>query len=71
MQMGRVEPSPENTALCACGECPSKPEELKTLYCARGQSSRPVTHRGCLCENCEVQLEYDLEGSYYCEGGAA
>ena len=69
--MSTVDATPENTTLCLCGGCPSKPDELKNLYCAHGKSSRAVTWRGCLCENCEVQVRYDLEGTYYCTAGAA
>lgn len=53
-----------------CGECPSKADETKDFYCARGASRAAVARRGCLCEECPVEIDHDLEGSYYCIEGA-
>ena len=69
--MGIVVDSSANAANCLCGECPSEPDQLKTFYCARGKSGHLVPHRGCLYEDCEVQLVYDLDETYYCEKGLA
>lgn len=69
--MPTVPDAPEVAARCICGRCPSKPEELKGFYCARGKSTSTVLHRGCLCGECDVQIDYDLMTEYYCEVGAA
>lgn len=66
----KVQDTPANMGQCACGGCPSKPDELKSLYCARGASRSTVARRGCLCEECPVQIDNDLEGAYYCIEGA-
>jgi hypothetical protein len=69
--MGRVPDVPADAGRCACGECPSKPDEMKSVYCARGASRDTVARRGCLCEECPVQIDYDLDATYYCIEGAA
>ena len=60
----------EDAARCICGSCPSKPEELKGFYCARGASRSAVLRRGCLCNQCDVQLDFDLMTEYYCAANA-
>ncbi len=69
--MGKVPDVPADAERCACGECPSKPDEMKSVYCARGASRDMVARRGCLCEECPVQIDYDLDAAYYCIEGAA
>lgn len=69
--MGKVLDVPADAGRCVCGECPSKPDETKDFYCARGSSRATVARRGCLCEECPVQIDHDLEGAYYCIEGAA
>ncbi len=69
--MSMVPDTPENAGRCLCGDCPSKPDELKSFYCARGASSAGVQRRGCLCADCPVTIDYDLTGEYYCIEGAA
>ncbi|MCL5942287.1 MAG: DUF2769 domain-containing protein [Actinobacteria bacterium] len=69
--MATVPDSAENAVRCVCGECPSKPAELKSFYCARGAGGSAVQHRGCLCGECPLTGDYDLWGDYYCESGAA
>ncbi len=68
--MTRVPFAPEEAGRCLCGECPSKPDEMKSFYCARGKSTAEVARRGCLCEECSVQIDYNLADSYYCILGA-
>jgi|WetSurMetagenome_2_1015567.scaffolds.fasta_scaffold1173875_2 hypothetical protein len=67
--MGKVPDSAENAAACICGDCPSKPEDLMMLYCARGQSTAKVKTRGCVCPDCSLTADIDLDGDYYCETG--
>jgi hypothetical protein len=68
--MGKVADTPENMARCICGDCPSKPEDLFALYCAKGKSPEKVKARGCLCPDCPLYVELDLTYDYYCEAGA-
>jgi hypothetical protein len=67
--MGKVADTRENFARCICGECPSKPEDLTALYCAKGKSPARVKARGCLCSDCPLTPEFDLTNDYYCEAG--
>ena len=69
--MGKVPDVPEYAGRCACGECPSKPDEMKSVYCARGASRDTVARRGCLCEECPVQVDYDLDGYVLLHRGRA
>jgi hypothetical protein len=68
--MGKVPDTKENMVTCICGECPSKPDDLMALYCAKGKSPATVKARGCVCPDCQLTPEYDLTEDYYCEAGA-
>ena len=70
----------ENMAICRvfCGGCPSfKPNELQmvapnALFCARGQSTKPVEEiedKGCSCFGCSVYIDHELEGAWFCMHG--
>lgn len=61
----------EEAARCICGSCPSKPADSRGFYCARGASTAAVPKRGCICGQCDIQIDYDLMVEYYCEVGRA
>jgi hypothetical protein len=67
--MGKVPDTDENMAKCICGDCPSKPRDQVSFYCARGKSPEPVRRRGCVCGDCPMWREYDLTKGYYCDEG--
>ena len=69
--MTKVPDTFEEAARCICGDCPSKPEDRRGFYCARGASTASVSRRGCVCGQCDVQIDHDLTVEYYCETGAA
>lgn len=69
--MSAVPDTFEEAARCICGQCPSKPQDIRGFYCARGASTAAVAHRGCLCGECQIQIDYDLYTEYYCEVGRA
>jgi hypothetical protein len=68
--VGKVADTPENSARCICGDCPSSPPE-GTLFCATGKSAEKITKRGCICPDCAVFKEQALVDGYYCAAGAA
>ena len=68
--MAKVPDTPENASLCICGECPSYPKE-GSFFCAQGKSEKPVRKRGCVCGDCAVFKEHNLQDGYYCAAGAA
>ena len=68
--MSQVPDKPENVERCLCSGCPSFPGE-GILYCARGQSQKPVKQRGCICGDCKNFKEFGLQGEYYCAEGSA
>jgi hypothetical protein len=67
--MGKVPDIRENADRCVCPDCPTKPADDKTLYCARGKSPTDVRQRGCLCGDCPLTPDYRLTRSYYCVEG--
>jgi Protein of unknown function (DUF2769) len=64
--MTNVPDTLENLKLCICGACPSFPKE-GGLYCAPERAKYPVRRRGCICGDCRVFQQYDLQDSYYCD----
>lgn len=67
--MGKVADTEENILKCICAECPSKPMDHLSFYCAKGKSPEAVRRRGCLCGDCVVFREYGLTKGYYCAEG--
>ncbi len=68
----KVDDTPENGALCICGQCPTYPDQSDPwLYCARGKSPLGIERKGCLCPKCPVQQAYQNKNMYYCDTGAA
>ena len=67
--MGKVADTQENMAGCICGDCPSKPRDDRSFYCAKGKSSESVRRRGCLCGDCRNWRDYGLTKDYYCDEG--
>ncbi len=67
--MGKVADTEENSAKCICGECPSKPHDDASFYCAKGKSSQRVRRRGCACGDCAIWPAFGLTRGYYCDEG--
>jgi hypothetical protein len=60
----------DNMKRCICGTCPSFMRD-EGFYCARGKSPNTITHRGCVCADCENCRECLLWGEYFCDYGFA
>ena len=60
---------------CICPQCPSwipeASEKGEGGYCATGMSECIVEEAGCVCPDCPVTEEMDLEWGYYCTRGSA
>jgi len=69
----KVEDNEKNEETCKdfCGSCPSYPGSDEWLFCARGKSLKEISRNGCLCPSCQVYMDYDLSGAYFCDEGAA
>jgi len=69
--MKRIKDNDENEGVCRdfCGSCPSYPGSNEWLFCARGKSKEDITMNGCLCPSCQVYLDNDLKGAYFCRKG--
>jgi hypothetical protein len=68
----KVEDNQKNEETCKdfCGSCPSYPGTGEWLFCARGKSPKKIERNGCLCPACQVYMDCDLEGDYFCERGS-
>lgn len=68
--MAKVKDTPENFKICMngnCSTCPSYPQDSSEgLFCARGKSSAKITYKGCDCPECQIWLDNDMTGMYYC-----
>ncbi len=71
-QKMEVEDNEKNEETCKdfCGSCPSYPGTDEWLFCARGKSRKKIARKGCLCPSCQVYLDYELSGAYFCDEGA-
>jgi hypothetical protein len=71
----KVADTKENLMKCICMKCPTHnkcmKDKMEGLFCARGKTTCELEKNGCLCGECPVASENDLEGMYYCEKGAA
>ena len=69
----KIEDNQKNEETCKdfCGSCSSYPGTGDWLFCARLKSKQKIKRNGCLCPACQVHIDYDLEGDYYCDRGAA
>jgi hypothetical protein len=60
---------------CICPQCPSwipeAAEKGEGGYCAVGESECIVEEVGCICPDCPVTAEKDLQWGYYCTRGSA
>lgn len=41
-------------------------DDFEALYCAYSKSHCITEDRGCLCDNCEVHRQYQLDNQDYC-----
>ena len=41
------------------------------VFCATGKSEKEAEMKGCDCPGCQVYVDYDLKGGYFCVKGAA
>lgn len=65
--MRGIDDNPQNRSACHCPGCPSKPEdEHLGLYCAHGLSPVKGPTTGCLCPDCRVYQEHELQEGYFC-----
>lgn len=77
--MKEVHVNLHNIHNCICGRCPSFPGKWKELehmqmpglFCAAGRSRHPIEQQGCLCADCAVFSEHELDGEYFCINGKA
>jgi len=69
----KIEDNEKNEETCRdfCGSCPSYPGTDEWLFCARGKSVKDISKNGCLCPSCQVYMDYDLSGDYFCAEGTA
>ncbi|HID42768.1 MAG TPA: DUF2769 domain-containing protein [Archaeoglobaceae archaeon] len=53
-----------------CINCPSYNECMKEreqgLFCAMGRTHCKFERKGCICGNCPIAKEYNLNMSYWC-----
>ena len=67
----KVDDNETNFSSCTCEGCPSHSscmkEKKEKLYCAKGKSGCPVTESGCICGECPVASQYQLNRLYFCE----
>ena len=69
--------TPENFEKCVCPKCPSYNDCAKgkneALYCAQdvGKSACEYNMNGCICMDCPVHKENNLDAGYYCIHGSA
>ncbi|UCE44118.1 MAG: DUF2769 domain-containing protein [Candidatus Bathyarchaeota archaeon] len=70
--MKEVEDNPQNEETCKdfCGSCPSYPGTEEWLFCAQDKSQKEIRRSGCLCPSCQVYMDYELSGDYFCAEGA-
>ncbi len=62
-----VEDTKENRKKCICPGCPSYPVcKGERLYCSVGKSACDIKAAGCICDQCPVYAENNLEGLYFC-----
>jgi hypothetical protein len=67
--MGKVPDTPDSTASCICGNCPSKADDGMSLYCTKGKSTKVVKRGFCACKWCPLWSGYGLENDVYCAEG--
>jgi hypothetical protein len=73
--MARVPDTQENVVQCICRGCPSYDDCMRgnneILYCAREKSACEVSRDGCLCNECPLTSEFNLDQLFYCITGPA
>jgi len=75
--MAEIEKNQANINNCSCAACPSYNDcsrgKTEKLFCAKeiGKSSCEYKMNGCVCGNCPVHKENDLQAGYYCLHGSA
>ena len=59
-----------NLQKCICKTCPSYNSCMKTeregLFCSRGATNCVFSENGCMCGQCPVARDFELDGGYYC-----
>ncbi len=68
-----VQDNQENFSKCGCEPCPSYNVCMRgghqKLYCGKDKSSCEIPMDGCICMNCLVHKENNLQSGYYCING--
>lgn len=69
----KVDDTNDNFKKCICQNCPTYNECMKEkrekLFCAKGKTSCLPEKQGCICPECSIASEYNLEKVYYCHIG--
>ncbi len=64
-----------NAGMCLCPGCPTYNDCMRGndehLFCARGDTQCIPSPNGCICGECPVWAENDLNSYYFCREGAA
>jgi hypothetical protein len=56
---------PKNTAAMIKSDI-SQVEHMENMFCAFGKSNCIDAEKGCVCPDCQVHAEYNLQNVYYC-----
>lgn len=71
----RPDDNEQNASRCLCPGCPTYDDCMASkderFYCSRGKSGCEPSPMGCICGECPVWAQYELNGHYYCVRGAA
>lgn len=64
-----------NRKKCTCASCPTYNEctarKKELLYCLLGKSREcQLDELGCICPDCPVTVDLDLQNTYYCTQGS-
>lgn len=64
--------TPQNSDRCQCPKCPTSPGQ-PSFFCARGDPSKAISKKDCLCHQCAIFQEFKLniyfDEAYFCETG--
>ena len=71
----KVSNTPENNVKCVCDGCPTyddcMEEKKQKLFCASGKTECQLNKQGCICGECPISSEFQLNDWYFCEKGVA
>ncbi len=71
----KVPDNQDNSTMCLCysGRCPTYNENKLDgeLFCARGKHPKNPQRKKCICPDCSVWAQYQLNNLYFCVEGSA